>query len=254
MRCVAVDWSGRARGAEAFIWIAEARDGKLVFLENGRSRTQAIAWVIAAASAGPPLVAGFDFAFSLPAWYCARRGWGSAEQVWAAIAAEGETLLADCPAPFWGRPGHPRPHRVARGWRRTEREDAPGAKSVFQIGGAGAVGTGSLRGMGHLLTLREAGFAIWPLAGAGLPAAVEIYPRAMYGPTVRKSRTAERRALLADRFPELTGALRERAAGTEDAFDAAVSALVMSAHARELGALPAVAQNALEGRVWVPGG
>ena len=35
-------------------------------------------------------------------------------------------------------------------------------KSTFQIGGAGAVGTGSLRGMPHLLTLREAGCAVWP--------------------------------------------------------------------------------------------
>jgi hypothetical protein len=252
VRCVAVDWSGRARGAEQFIWIAEARDGELVFLENGRTRAQAITWVIAAAAADPGLVAGFDFAFSLPAWYCAERGWAGAPQVWAGVAADGERLLAECPPPFWGRPGHPRPHPADRGRRRTERDDAPGAKSVFQIGGSGAVGTGSLRGMGYLPTLHAAGFAIWPLAGAGLPAAVEIYPRAMYGPAVRKSRAGERRAVLDDRFPGLGGVLRERAQSTEDAFDAAVSALVMSAHADELADRPPAPADALEGRVWIP--
>ena len=35
-------------------------------------------------------------------------------------------------------------------------------KSVFQIGGAGSVGTASLRGMPVLQRLREAGFAVWP--------------------------------------------------------------------------------------------
>ena len=34
----------------------------------------------------------------------------------------------------------------------------------FQIGGAGAVGTGSIRGMPHLLTLARNGFGIWPFS------------------------------------------------------------------------------------------
>src|SRR6202012_1913196 len=36
------------------------------------------------------------------------------------------------------------------------------AKSPFQIGGSGSVGTGSLRAMPALLRLREAGFRVWP--------------------------------------------------------------------------------------------
>jgi hypothetical protein len=46
----------------------------------------------------------------------------------------------------------------------------------------------------------------------------------------------------------------ERAAGSEDAFDAAVSALVMAAHIEEIEALQQTADpiELLEGRIWVP--
>jgi hypothetical protein len=65
------------------------------------------------------------------------------------------------------------------GW--SSGEDAVRAKSIFQIGGAGAVGTGSVRGMPHLLTLAKNGFGIWPFS-EGWPRVVEIYPRALTGP------------------------------------------------------------------------
>lgn len=69
--------------------------------------------------------------------------------------------------------------------RRTDRE-APAIggirpKSVFQIGGAGAVGTGSLRGMPILKRLRDAGFAVWPFDAPRWPCVVEIYPRLLTG-------------------------------------------------------------------------
>jgi hypothetical protein len=52
-------------------------------------------------------------------------------------------------------------------FRRTDRETGSVAgsrpKSVFQVDGAGTVGTGSLRGMPFLLQLEEAGFNVWPL-------------------------------------------------------------------------------------------
>ena len=65
MRCVAVDWSGRATGAEEFIWIAEARDGRLTFLENGRSPAEVVRWLLARPG---PIMAGLDFAFGFPSW------------------------------------------------------------------------------------------------------------------------------------------------------------------------------------------
>jgi hypothetical protein len=58
---------------------------------------------------------------------------------------------------------------------------------------------------------------------------VEIYPRALTGP-LRKSSWTERHAYLRTRFPDQPTDLLERAAGSEDAFDAALSSLVMGAH------------------------
>jgi len=48
--------------------------------------------------------------------------------------------------------------------------------------------------------------------------------------------------------------LLERAAGSEDAFDAAVSALAMSEHEAELRTLdpPADPVYAIEGKIWQP--
>jgi Protein of unknown function (DUF429) len=246
VRVVAIDWSGKAKGAEEFIWLAEVRDGRLAELRNGLGRAEVVAWLVDE----HPDVVGLDFAFSFPAWWCAARGWTRVEEAWAAAGDEGEAWLADCDEPFWGRPGKTNLHTPERAMRRT---DQGGAKSVFQIGGAGAVGTGSIRGMPHLLTLAEAGFAVWPFS-AGRPLVVEIYPRALTGP-VHKSRWAERRELLTTRFagaqPEV---LLERAAGSEDAFDAAVSALVMAGHAVELAALEPASDpvDSIEGRIWRP--
>ena len=199
------------------------------------------------------MVIGLDFAFSFPAWWCEENGWSSGEDAWSAMEHEGEDLLEGCEDPFWGRPGRRNPHPKARLYRRTERsEDAVRPKSVFQIGGAGAVGTGSIRGMPHLLTLAKNGFGIWPFS-EGWPRVVEIYPRALTGP-VNKGRWSVRHAYLLEHFPEQPRDLLERAAGSEDAFDAAVSALVMSEHEAELRALgpPADLADRVEGKIWQP--
>jgi hypothetical protein len=137
--------------------------------------------------------------------------------------------------------------------RQTEKsEDAVRPKSVFQIGGAGAVGTGSIRGMPHLLTLARNGFGIWPFS-EGWPRVVEIYPRALTGP-VNKGRWSARHDYLLEHFPEQPRDLLERAAGSEDAFDGAVSALVMSKQEAELRALGSLADPAgqVEGKIWRP--
>lgn len=49
MRAIAVDWSGRLSGASEFIWRADVEDGRLLRLENGRSREEVIGDLITAA-------------------------------------------------------------------------------------------------------------------------------------------------------------------------------------------------------------
>ena len=191
---IAVDWSGRAEGPEESLWRAEVRHGRLTELRNGLGRGELIAKLLELGEAEPRMVIGLDFAFSFPAWWCEENDWSSGEDVWSAMGHEGEDLLEGCEDPFWGRPGKRNPHPKARLYRQTERsEDAVRPKSVFQIGGAGAVGTGSIRGMPHLLMLAKNGFGIWPFS-EGWPRVVEIYPRALTGP-VNKSRWSARHDL-----------------------------------------------------------
>ena len=252
---VAVDWSGKARGEEELIWLAEARDGRLTGLRNGLTRPEVAAWLVSAAREEPRMAVGLDFAFSFPRWWCEKRGWTSSREVWEAMASEGEALLAACEPPLWGRPERPRPPEEGPPLRRTDREAGGGtAKSPFQIGGAGAVGTGSIRGMPHLLTLAAEGFSVWPFDPPGWPRVIEIYPRVLVEGKVRKSRWAERHAYLFERFAGQAESLLERAAGSEDGFDAAVSALVMSRHAERLEALAQTDDPfyAIEGRIWGP--
>jgi hypothetical protein len=123
-------------------------------------------------------------------------------------------------------------------------------KSVFQVGGAGAVGTGSIRGMPVHRRLHDAGFRIWPFDTQGAPSVIEIYPRLCTGPVAKRNAGA-RSAHLSGRFPEsIPQRLFELAVSSEDAFDAAVSAIIMSRHAAALAALPP-ADN-LEGAIWAP--
>src|SRR3954451_15706694 len=118
------------------------------------------------------------------------------------MRARGEDLLAACEPPLWGRPGRPNPQSPDRSYRRTDRETGTGsAKSVFQVGGAGAVGTGSIRGMPHLLTLATEDFSIWPFDPPGPSRVVEIYPRALTG-AVRKNSWSKRCEYLFSRFPK----------------------------------------------------
>jgi hypothetical protein len=135
-------------------------------------------------------------------------------------------------------------------------------KSVFQIGGSGSVGTASLRGMPVLKRLREAGFVVWPFdrAGLGRPMVVEMYTRLNTG-AVRKSNAAARAAYLLRKrgedtaYAALPRRVMEKARGSEDAFDALVSCMVMTARRGEFAGLgtPRDPGHRVEGWTWAPG-
>lgn len=264
MRIIAVDWSGALHKASQKIWLAEAvclkSGARLKRLECGRHREEVIDHLIAESRKSASLttarmIVGFDFAFSFPAWFLKQHGIRDIHNLWELVAASGEQWIAECNTPFWGRPGKARPSLPAH-FRNTELELPATAgirpKSVFQIGGAGSVGTGSLRGMPLLRKLSDAGFAIWPFT-KGLRCVLEIYPRLLTGP-VKKSDRQSRAVALRQYAPRLPQEIRQAALASEDAFDAAVSALVMGQHAEQLEAL----QNnhkrirQLEGSIWQP--
>jgi hypothetical protein len=258
VRVVAVDWSGARSGARRVIWLAEAVDGVVTRLECGRSREEVVHHLLDLAATDPQLAVGLDFSFSFPAWFLAARGYRTADDLWAAAAAEGDQWLTECAPPFWGRPGRPRVD-VSDPLRATEHATPSVAgvrpKSTFQVGGAGSVGTGAIRGFPSLARLRAGGFRIWPFHDApALPVAVEIYPRLCTGPVV-KSRAADRRAYCADSLSHVDPTLLDHAVASDDAFDALCAVVTMSRQADELRALPTAADDhrRVEGEIWQPG-
>ena len=219
-RILAVDWSGARTAEHRVIWLAEAVDGRLVRLEGGRDREQLVAHLLEEAERDPELVVGLDFAFSLPEWFLRARGIDDVSNAWDLVSCEAEAWLRDPQPPFWRERKPP-----GNGFRRTELECGGRPKSVFQLVGAGQVGTGSLRGIPFLPRLRER-FAIWPFDKPQLPLLVEIYPR-LYA--------------------------RDGTYPNEHARDAAVSALAMSRWAGDWRRLPCDPGYALEGRIWHSG-
>jgi hypothetical protein len=264
IRTVAVDWSGALQGEQRKIWLAEAVGGRLVRLEAGRNREEVIQELVELRRRSPDLVVGLDFAFSFPAWFVRQKRCASAGAMWEVAAREGEQWLGRCEPPFWGRPGRTCQVPDERRYRRTDvriRVRGVHPKSVFQVGGAGAVGTGSIRGMPFLTRLREGGFTIWPFDGASAAQVVEIFPRLLTGP-VTKSKLDARQCYLLGYQKELHGRfsigdpLIESATSSEDAFDAAVSAVRMALNADVLRGLRRVTDpvELLEGRIWSPPG
>lgn len=258
--CIAVDWSGSLSRVRRCLWLAESRARRLVRLERGRTRDEVVLELIASARRDPSLVVGLDFAFSFPSWFVDELGLGDARELWDLVARDGEAWLSGCPVPFWGRPQHKRPPFVhdQSPWRATESERPPvsgiSPKSIFQVGGAGTVGTGSLRGMPYLAQLQDAGFSIWPFDQPRLPLVVEIYPRYLTG-RVDKSSYASRALYLESRLRSEPRKFLDLAASCEDAFDAAVSAACMQTFARDfprLARVPRIAIDRREGRIWTP--
>lgn len=251
---IAIDWSGAASGAASRIWLCEVRDGEVVRLENGRSREQIGEYLIDRKARDANLIVGLDFAFSFPSWFVNERAPRAPHNVWSVAEHSGEEWLTKCEPPFWGREGKGRPNMSAE-FRQTDL-DMPSVggirpKSIFQINGAGSVGTGSIRGMALLSRLHQAGFAIWPFDDAILPLVVEIYPRVLTG-AVRKSDTNARRGYL-EQYPQLNADILAAASSSEDAFDALIAAIEMDKHADDLQSLPrGQPPYHIEGKIWMP--
>ncbi|MGZ8469524.1 MAG: hypothetical protein ACXW61_08490 [Gemmatirosa sp.] len=258
-RAIAVDWSGARQYAERRIWLCEVTTSGVTRLEDGRSREALVAHLCDEAQRDPRLVVGLDFAFSFPDWFVQAHG-GDAPSAWRAARGMGEAWLAAHAPPFWGRQHRARRDASLEHFRETER--VVGAlthvrpKSVFQVAGAGSVGTGSIRGMPFLLALRDAGFVVWPFDDPrpGAPLALEIWPRLCYGEPVAKARVEARAAWLAQHAPDLAPAHRAAAERSDDAFDALASALALWAARDTLAALPPArdARERREGRIWTP--
>src|SRR5438270_2272036 len=194
-RVVDVDWSGdQGPGQRRKIWAgvwtaADSSSSSLhegtVALESGRSREELVEWLVELARETPRMVVGFDFSFSYPAWFLRELGIASAPEFWRLVAdGQGERWLhRDCEdGRFWGRVGSLRrgkkpeefrgehAHRMLRRAEtvlkvRAEIADPLAAariagiapKSVFQIGGGGAVGKASLGGMAGLVRVGGGG-------------------------------------------------------------------------------------------------
>lgn len=267
MRYIAVDWSGSKdeRGQLTGIWLAEAESGSLVRLRNGLTRKEAIAMLVKEIASGDAVIIGLDFAFSFPKWYLKWRKLGSVRDLWDLAAKEGEKWLGSDTWPFWGRSGEyqrrPENLKVHCQFRQTERDHKRSQpKSVFQVSGVGAVGTGTIRGLPALVELQEAGAAIWPFDDpeTGRANVVEIFPRLFYGTAVTKVMSVRgrdsRKNYLATSYAHVARHWRDVMIGSPDAFDAGVSALVMSACAADFHSLkrPTEAQMLLEGKIWLP--
>ena len=81
---------------------------------------------------------------------------------------------------------------------------------------------------------------------------VEIYPRTLTGP-VQKNSKQHRSEYVEANWPNLPASVREVVVESEDAFDAAVSALVMDRSLDQLQNLPpGDAISRLEGEIWSP--
>jgi hypothetical protein len=197
---------------------------------------------------------GLDFAFSLPRWFLDENRLAGPGELWRHMTDHADHWLAP-ERPFWRAANAGRPPRN-REFRQTDGELGARGRhpsSPFKLVGPSQVGSGSLRGMPHLAELERAKFNIWPFS-AGLPLVVEIYPAAL-GQLTRKSDPQEiAHAVRGDR--RIPAEWKAHAACSQDAFDAAVSALRMAEHVEEFARLrPAKggSRYALEGRIWMPG-
>jgi precorrin-8X/cobalt-precorrin-8 methylmutase len=218
-----VDWSARSspsplRESKDAIWMAAIRDGGPADAKYVRTRQQAVSAILdflsQELSAKRRVLAGFDFPFGYPAGVAGRiTGRACALALWDWLGtrivdgpgnannrfevASEINRLYDGTGPFWGRPAgwhHPDVPFGGRGRRggdhpperRLADRTAKGAKTVWQLAGAGSVGSQVLLGLPALARLRKSPAlaercAVWPFeTGLAVPEApvvlAEIYP------------------------------------------------------------------------------
>lgn len=211
---VMVDWSGGNRkpakpSADA-IWVSVVRQGAKLPPLYFRSRQAVEPWLCALIdaelTAARRIMIGFDFAFGYPAgfaetitgspapvalwdWYEARVEDTETANNRFDLAGQINAMFRGT-GPFWGN-GLKRdiPHLPRKGRDRTQmpfnekravEKQAKGAFSVWQLSGAGAVGSQVIMGLPVLARLRRhfAGrVAVWPFEPLDAPVAfVEIWP------------------------------------------------------------------------------
>jgi hypothetical protein len=228
---IAIDWSGR-KGADQVHHIRSAvatETGVDVWADLTRE-----AVIDELLDLTGPVVVGFDFAFGFPSWIGECHGSSSGPDLWPIAQTSADEWLGGCTPPFFGAKGTTRP--AVQLFRRCDARVR--AKSVFQIAGAGHVGTGSLRGMPLLTRLRDAGYAVWPFDDATDRTIVEIYPTRL--------REIEHSVTLSRRIAAMRA--------NENTRDAIASACVMWEHRAEFATLEATTDpvTRLEGDVWLP--
>ena len=254
---IAVDWSGAALGVHEKLWLAEVRGTTMTRLECERDRDELTDHLIALKHANPHFAVGFDFAFSLPQWFLEINGLTSAPQLWSLARSKAEAWLRDCPPPFWGRNNRVKPPEDKHfRWTETTINAIGGVRrdSGFEVVGAGDVGTGALRGLPVLKQLQDAGFSIWPFDELDWPLVIEVFPRLLTGPE-HKSTPEQRRGFLSNLDLEIPAPLLERAVQSEQAFEAAISALALAGEWYNMSKLSKTTDPVLqlEGLIWYPG-
>ena len=215
-RVMIVDWSGRAarspsRESKDSIWIGMSEAGRDLPPAYFRTRSEAEAWIADRLFEGGKQLVGFDFPMGYPKGF-ARRLTGRDDAIslhrWLAERisdridnsnnrfeiAEAINRHLGGAGPFWGCPkGWPGPNLPFRKTvdyaalrlsekRRVERENPP-AKAVWQLMGAGSVGSQALLGIPVVHRLASAtGAAVWPFEAPRDLTLAEVYPSLMSGP------------------------------------------------------------------------
>lgn len=198
---IAIDWSG-AQGKYDGIAVARALPGasapRLVRPKGGRwTRSEVAAWLGRELTVGKKLLAGWDFAFSLPFEPGLGYLGGQAKEACDAVALWAlldETSCNDVDFGCAGIVADPRfrslfwlKGKQPKGWvlrqRRAELDCASSTgtrpETIFKFIGAKQVGKASLTGMrviNHLRRVHADYLSVWPFEAAKGSVLVEIYP------------------------------------------------------------------------------
>lgn len=274
----AIDWSG-ARGRLTGIAVArlgsDAIAPALVPPPGGAPWTRAavVDLLVAAIGQGRRVLAGFDFAFGLPAEVLPALGlagcrdlpcvWRHVDQACAGAAdLHGGPFVDAAPAGLFWR-GGPRPPGWIAAMRMTDTRCAEslGARpeSAMKLIGAKQVGLGALAGMRSLAVLRRRcgpGLAVWPADDPGRGSvAVEMFPTVYRRRATGSTAKIRDPALLARALAAFGCAMPPAAAASlgDDATDALVAAAGLREDARRASAfaLPPAPRIRREG--WIFG-